>query len=134
MSTAKLSGLMGRLGHGDTTGLRSAADSELLTLFVASRDEEAFAELVHRHGGLVFGVCRRVTSNHHLAEDAFQAVFVVLATKAAAVRPPASVAAWLHGVAWRTAMRARTMADRRRRREVVASVLPEPISHESVEM
>jgi RNA polymerase sigma factor (sigma-70 family) len=134
MSTTKLSGLMGHLGHGDPNGLRSSDDSELLNLFIANRDGEAFTELLRRHSGLVFGVCRRVTGNHHLAEDAFQAVFVVLATKAAAVRPPNAVAAWLHGVAWRTAMRARTMADRRRRREAVVSALPEPIQHESVEM
>jgi RNA polymerase sigma factor (sigma-70 family) len=124
--SAKLSGLMGRLGQGDTTGLRSAADGELLSLFVATRAEEAFTELVRRHSGLVFGVCRRVTGNHHLAEDAFQAVFVVLATKAGAVRPSFAVAAWLHAVAWRTAMRARTMADRRRRREAPVAALPEP--------
>ncbi len=126
MSTAKLSGLMGHLGHGDTNGLKSAADGELLTLFAATRDEEAFTELVRRHSGLVFGVCRRVTGNHHLAEDAFQAVFVVLATKAGAVRPQSAVAAWLHGVAWRTAMRARTMANRRQRREALVVAHPEP--------
>ena len=126
MSTAKLSGLMGRLGRGDSDGLRSAADGELLTLFVATRNEEAFAELVRRHGGLVFGVCRRVAGNHHLAEDAFQAVFVVLATKAAAVRPPSAVAAFLQAVAWRTALRARTMADRRRRREAFVAPSAEP--------
>jgi RNA polymerase sigma factor (sigma-70 family) len=117
---------MGHLGHGDTNGLKSAADGELLTLFAATRDEEAFTELVRRHSGLVFGVCRRVTGNHHLAEDAFQAVFVVLATKAGAVRPQSAVAAWLHGVAWRTAMRARTMANRRQRREALVAARPEP--------
>jgi RNA polymerase sigma factor (sigma-70 family) len=134
MPAGKLTHLMSRLGQGDSNGMRSAADGELLTLFVAERNEEAFAELVYRHSGLVFGVCRRVTGNHHLAEDAFQAVFVVLAAKAAAVRPPHAVAAWLHGVAWRTASRARTMADRRRRREVVVSALPEPIPRSPEEM
>ena len=66
---------------------------------------------------MVFGVCKRVTGNHHLAEDAFQAVFVVLAAKAGCVRPRAALPAWLYGVAYRTALRARTMSDRRRKRE-----------------
>ena len=39
--------------------------------------------------------------------------------------PAAAVAAWLHGVACRTALRARTMADRRRRRETLVGTLPE---------
>src|SRR5947207_10921729 len=129
MPTAKLSGLVNRLGRGPD-GAESATDAELLARFAAGRDEAAFAELVRRHGRLVYGVCRRVTGSHHLAEDAFQAVFVVLAAKAGAVRPPSAVAAWLHGVACRTALRARTLAHRRRRREAPAAALPEPAAPE----
>jgi RNA polymerase sigma factor (sigma-70 family) len=132
MRTAKFSGLVGHLG-GAPDATRSADDGDLLARFAATRDEAAFAELVRRYGRLVYGVCRRVTGSHDLAEDAFQAVFVVLAAKAAAVRPPSAVGAWLHGVACRTALRARTMADRRRRREAPAAALPEhaaPAPHE----
>jgi RNA polymerase sigma factor (sigma-70 family) len=98
----------------------------LVGRFVAGRDEAAFAEIVRRHGPTVLGLCRRVTGDHHLAEDAFQAVFVVLAAKAGCIRPRSAVAAWLYGVAYRTALRARTMADRRRRREAPVGTLPEP--------
>ena len=85
--------------------------------------------IVRRHGPMVFGVCRRVTGNHHLAEDAFQAVFVVLAAKAETVRPRAALSAWLYGVAYRTALRARTVSDRRRRREAPVETLPE-VAHQ----
>jgi RNA polymerase sigma factor (sigma-70 family) len=132
MPTAKLSSLVTRFGRGPDA-IESATDAELLQQFIAHRDESAFAELVKRHGRLVYGVCRRVTGDHHLAEDAFQAVFVVLAAKAASIRPPSAVAAWLHGVACRTALRARTMRDRRRRREVV-STLPDASSPEPHEV
>jgi len=52
-------------------------DRQLLQRFAASHDEEAFAQLVGRHGPMVLGVCRRVLSNNPDVEDAFHATFVL---------------------------------------------------------
>src|SRR5215470_6552413 len=93
------------------------ADGELLARFRAHRDEAAFAELMHRHGPMVFGVCRRVLHDANDAEDAFQATFLVLVKKAGSLGAPNSVGNWLHGVAYRTALKARSAAARRHQRE-----------------
>jgi DNA-directed RNA polymerase specialized sigma24 family protein len=58
------------------------SDAQLLEQFALQRDEAAFEALVHRHGPLVFGVCRRLLFDAHDAEDAFQATFLILARKA----------------------------------------------------
>jgi RNA polymerase sigma factor (sigma-70 family) len=100
-------------------------DARLVGRFVRCRDAEAFAELVRRHGPTVLAVCRRTAGDDHLADDAFQATFLVLARRAADVRPRAAVGAFLHGVARRTALRARAMAARRRAREAPVPTLPE---------
>jgi RNA polymerase sigma factor (sigma-70 family) len=94
-----------------------ATDAALLGHFVRERDEDAFAALVARHGPMVRGVCRRVLHDTHHAEDAFQATFLVLARKAASVRPPERLASWLHVVARQVALRLLRGEARRRRRE-----------------
>jgi RNA polymerase sigma factor (sigma-70 family) len=96
------------------------SDGHLLDRFIARRDEaaeEAFAVLVQRHGPMVMGVCRRLLSHAHDAEDAFQATFLVLARKAATITRRETLASWLYGVALRTAKDARGRAARRRARE-----------------
>jgi RNA polymerase sigma factor (sigma-70 family) len=106
------------------------SDEQLLDRFLAHRDEmaeEAFTELVQRHGPMVLGVCRRILGDAHEAEDAFQATFLVLARKARSVVRRDKVANWLYGVAVRTAREARGRAARRRTREERVSI---PISVE----
>jgi RNA polymerase sigma factor (sigma-70 family) len=99
-------------------------DEELLAAFVRSRDEDALAALVRRHASMVWGVCCRLL-NHHDAEDAFQATFLVLVRKGADV-PRQAVANWLYGVARQTAVRLRTTAAKRGRRETQVVNMPEP--------
>jgi RNA polymerase sigma factor (sigma-70 family) len=89
------------------------SDGLLLERFARERDPAAFAALVRRHGAMVLSVCKGVLHDSEDAEDAFQATFLVLVSKAGSVAKPESVASWLHGVASRLAMRAK--ADRARR-------------------
>jgi RNA polymerase sigma factor (sigma-70 family) len=98
-------------GGGDAT------DGQLLHRFAAERDEAAFAALVQRHGPIVLGVCRRLLHEPHDAEDAFQATFLVLVRKAGSIAKAELLGNWLYGVAYRTALEARTRAARRRAKE-----------------
>ena len=85
-------------------------DATLLRQFAQTRTDAPFAELMRRHGPLVWGVCRRRLHRVEDAEDAFQMTFLMLALKAATVRRPEALAGWLHRVACRVAGRAATAA------------------------
>jgi RNA polymerase sigma factor (sigma-70 family) len=99
-------------------------DAALLERFVTRRDEGAFRLLVERYGPLVLGVCRRVLRDAHLAEDAFQATFLLLVQKSQTLSRPASVGSWLYGAAYRVAAKARARAAKRRALERQAAVMP----------
>jgi RNA polymerase sigma-70 factor (ECF subfamily) len=89
-------------------------DRQLLDDYVRDQDAGAFRRLVARHGAAVYRVCRGVLRDPYEAEDAFQATFLVLVRKAPAIRDPETLGAWLRGVAYRVAVRARRRASRRR--------------------
>jgi RNA polymerase sigma factor (sigma-70 family) len=117
MATAQLGAVQRVLDRVRSRVVDDHGDGELLHRWRRDRDQEAFAALVQRHGGLVLGVCRRVLRDPHAAEDAFQVTFLVLAKRADAVRPPGVLGPWLHGVAYRTALKARGRAFRRQQIE-----------------
>jgi RNA polymerase sigma factor (sigma-70 family) len=98
-------------------GTAAVTDAQLLERFAVRGEEAAFAQLVRRHGAMVFGVCRRLLRQEQDAEDAFQATFLILARRAAAIRKGGSVGSWLHGVARRVAAQARRSAAARAARE-----------------
>jgi RNA polymerase sigma-70 factor (ECF subfamily) len=101
-------------------GQITQSDVALLERFLHEEGEHremAFEALVERHGPMVDRVCRRVLGDGHEAQDAFQAVFLVLARRAGSVRKRDSLECWLHGVALRVAARARARHQRTRARE-----------------
>ncbi len=98
-------------------------DRQLLERFRTQRDESAFALLVRRHGPMVLGVCRRVLGHEQDAEDVFQAIFLVLAKKAGAIRQT-DVGGYLYRVAYHLALRACASTARRKQRGMTGRDVP----------
>ena len=103
----------------------SLSDGELMDCYLADCDPDAFETLFYRHSSMVLGVCRRTLGNTPDAEDAFQATFLILARKAASVRPRAMVGNWLYGVACNISFKVKAMNAKRRAREATMSAVPE---------
>jgi RNA polymerase sigma factor (sigma-70 family) len=107
----------------------SEDDSELLRRFAQAGDGDAFAALMHRHGPMVLGLARRGVGDWQLAEDVFQATFLLLARKVHTIRRPESLSCWLHSITFRLARKARGSWLRRQEREAQAptSTAPTPL-------
>ena len=106
--------------------LGSLGDRELLEYFVTRGGtvaQRAFEAILHRHGSMVLGVCRRVLYDEQAAEDAFQATFLVLALKAGTIRKHELLGPWLQGVAFRISRRAKVSAYRRHEQPLLAEPL-----------
>ena len=111
-------------------GRDEMTDGELLNRFLTCQDDDALAALVRRHSPMVWSVCHRLLRNHHHAEDAFQATFLVLVQKAATLPNREAVGNWLYGVAHKTAVRMRGLVAKRGVREKQLTVMPEPATAE----
>lgn len=92
-------------------------DGDLLDDFARTGSDAAFGELVRRHVGLVYSVALRQTGQPHQAEEITQAVFIILARKAASVGRRAVLSGWLYHTARLTAANFRRAEFRRIRRE-----------------
>ncbi|GMV91317.1 MAG: hypothetical protein AMXMBFR82_10950 [Candidatus Hydrogenedentota bacterium] len=90
-------------------------DAALLEQWQRRRDAEAFAELVHRHSGMVISSCKRIVRDPALAEDVAQECFIALMQSRDAVR--SSLGAWLHTIAVRRSIDRLKGEKRRRQRE-----------------
>jgi RNA polymerase sigma factor (sigma-70 family) len=104
-------------------------DMALLRDYARHNSEEAFAMLVSRHVNLVYSVARRQVHDAHLAEEITQAVFIILARKAAPLGPNTILPGWLCRTTRYTSANALTVQRRRLRREQEASmnyILNEP--------
>ena len=121
MSTLWKEEAFGNLGD----AMQTKTDAELIAAYAASRDESAFAELVSRHEQMVYRICLRMLGNTHEAEDASQAVFVVLVRKAKSLRRKGDLSAWLHGVARNVALQALRDRAQRAKREKGAAMFQE---------
>ena len=104
-----------------------ASDAALLRRYSEDGDSAAFECLLWRHGGLVLGTCERMLRDRHLAEDAYQATFLILARRAGSIR--GVLPAWLHKVARRVCLRIRKRWPERLNVDVPETATTPPLEH-----
>jgi len=96
-------------------------DLTLLRAYAKDGAEDAFQTVVERHLGLVHSAALRQVGDPHLAQEVTQAVFLILARKAASLKPATILAGWLFRTTRFAASQALRAARRRRRYEQEAA-------------
>jgi RNA polymerase sigma factor (sigma-70 family) len=92
-------------------------DAHLLEQYVQTGSHEAFEGLVKRHVNFVHAAAMRHVHDPDVAEDVTQAVFMVLARKAATLRHEAVLSSWLMSTTRYAALSTMKIARRRRHHE-----------------
>ena len=95
----------------------------LLRRYVDFASQEAFSELVGRHLTWVYSTCYKALRDREMAEDASQAVFIILARRASTITPQTRISGWLFNTARFVVKDARKQQARYRRREEIAREL-----------
>ncbi|BDI28810.1 hypothetical protein CCAX7_008610 [Capsulimonas corticalis] len=70
-------------------------DHQLIRKYVESGSNDAFRTITARYINLVYATCLRQVGDRQTAEDATQAVFILLAQKAPRLKPDTPLAGWL---------------------------------------
>jgi RNA polymerase sigma factor (sigma-70 family) len=106
--------------------MRDVNDMDLMREYAGQNSEAAFAELVHRHINLVYSVALRYVGNAQDAQDVTQAVFIILAKKAASLCQRTTFTGWLYETTRFTAsqlLRTRTRQQAREQEAYMQSTL-----------
>src|SRR5215469_10983087 len=97
--------------------MHGPTDMELLREYVRGNSESAFSGLVQRHINLAYSVALRFTGDNSDAEDVTQAVFIILAKKAAGFRSGTVLTGWIYETTRLTALQFLRTKTRRHRHE-----------------
>ncbi|MEA2711868.1 MAG: hypothetical protein QOF78_4469 [Phycisphaerales bacterium] len=108
-------------------------DAQLLQQYVETGSPDAFAALTNRHINFVYGAAQRIVRDRHVAEEVTQAVFIVLARKAATLRHEAVLSSWLLSTTRFAALGQMKINARRKRHERRAAEMAKTVWSEEAE-
>ncbi len=80
------------------------SDKKLINIYLESKDECAFDELVNRYIDRIYALCFRITKNKEITEDVVQEIFVTLSQKLHTFRAESSFSTWLYRISTNAAL------------------------------
>jgi len=78
--------------------LVNTTDEKLIELFISSKDERAFEEIVNRYANQIYRLAFKITRDYYSAEEILQEVFLTLINKIDTFRGESKFSSWLYRV------------------------------------
>ena len=78
--------------------LVNTTDEKLIELFISSKDERAFEEIVNRYADKIYRLAFKITRDYYSAEEILQEVFLTLINKIDTFRGESKFSSWLYRV------------------------------------